>query len=137
MAKKYGMVNDGHVEKARREEIRRERLAAEEKKRKEEEAAAKADKESAEAVEGEQVDDGEFEQQQPEDTSPINADFEVESSEDAEDEEYDEDPDNEYADFNYAGQKAKEEREIKKSRRWVWVFIATATIAACIALSFL
>jgi hypothetical protein len=138
MSDDYGMKNDGHIEAQRKKEIREARLAAEAKKAEEEKAAAAnaENEESAglESAEGEQVDEDEFEKQETGDTSPINADFEVESSEDAEGDDYDEDPDNEYADFNYAGQKAKEEREIRKSRRWVWVFLISAAIVACIGL---
>ena len=57
-----------------------------------------------------------------EDSIPIDADFTVEKTEDAEDE-YEEDPDNEYADFNYAGMKAKKERELRQRSRIVVVMM--------------
>jgi|GEM_PF-2522116 hypothetical protein len=85
-------------------------------------------------VDVEEVSEDAFEKEpEVEDSIPIDADFTVEKTEDAEDE-YEEDPDNEYADFNYAGMKAKKERELRQRSRIVVVMLITAAIVACILL---
>ncbi|MCI2063201.1 MAG: hypothetical protein LKJ83_10655 [Eubacteriaceae bacterium] len=85
-------------------------------------------------IEVEEVSEDTFEKEpEVEDSIPIDADFTIEKTEDAE-EEYNDETDEEYADFNYAGMKAKKERELKQRSRIVVVMLITAAIAACIIL---